>query len=63
MVASAVCSLLDGFSISGVDVMLYKEGTVEISNSGFNDTRVFSQDGIHQLKLVGQQLAVGKAFR
>ena len=62
MVASAVCSLLDGFSISGVDVM-YKEGTVEISNSGFNDTRVFSQDGIHQLKLVGQQLAVGKAFR
>ena len=58
-----VYSLLDGFSISSVDVMLYKGGTVDISNSGFNGTRIFSQDGINQLTLVGQQLAVGKAFR
>ena len=62
MVASAVCSLLDGFSISRVDVMLYKGGTGEISNTGSDGTRVFSQDGIHQLTLVGQQVTVGKAF-
>ena len=60
MVASAVCSLLDGFSISGVDVMLYKGGTGEITNT--DGSRVFSQDGIHQLTLVGQQVTVGKAF-
>ena len=31
-------SLLDGFSITSVDVILYKWGTGEISNTGSEDT-------------------------
>ena len=54
--ANAGCSLLDGFSITGVNVMLCKGGTGEISNTTSEDTRVFSQDGMHQLTLVVQQL-------
>ena len=33
-----VQSLLDGFSITSVNVMLYKWGTGEISNTGSKDT-------------------------
>ena len=37
MVPSVVCSLFDGFNISSVNVMLYKWGSGEISNTGSKD--------------------------
>ena len=42
--------------------MLYKWGTVEISNTGSEDTWVFFKEGMHQLALAGEQVTVGKAF-
>ena len=55
-------SLLDGFSINSVNVMLYKWGTGEIRNTGSEDTWVFLKGGMHRLALAGQQDTVGKTF-
>ena len=62
MVASPVCSLLDGFNITSVNVMLYNQGTAEISNTGSEDTWVFFKEGMHRLALAGKQVTVAKAF-
>ena len=55
-------SLLDGFSITSVNLMLYQWGIWEINNTGSEDILVFLKEGMDRLALAGQQVTVGKAL-
>ena len=63
VVAGAVRSLFDGFSVASIDIVFDEGGTGEVSNTGSKDTRVFLKNIIQWLTLVGQKVTLGKAIR
>ena len=63
VVAGAVRSLFDGFSVVSIDIVFDEGGTGEVSNTGSKDTRVFLKNIIQWLTLVGQKVTLGKAVR
>ena len=63
VMASARCSLFDGFSIASINIVFDKRGTGKVSNTGSEDTSVFLKKVVQPLTLFGQKVTLGKAFR
>ena len=61
MVAGAVRSLFDGFSVASINIVFHKGKTGEISNTRSKDTRFLLKDVIQPLTLIGQ-VTVNKSF-
>ena len=56
-------SLFNEFCIPSTDIVFDKDGTGKISNSGYEDTRVFLKHLVQLVTLVGEKVTLGKAFR
>ena len=55
VLAGAVHSLLDGFSITSINVMFDEGGTGEVSNIGSEDTRFLLKDVVQALTSIEQE--------
>ena len=63
VVSSLIYCLFYGFSIASINILFDKGVTGKINNTGSEDTRVFLKNIVQPLAMVGQKVALGKAFR
>ena len=62
VMAGALHSLCDKFSIASINIVFNKGNTGEVSNTGSEDTRVFLKDVVQLLTLIGQEVTLNKVF-
>ena len=62
LMAGTIHSMFDGFSVASINIVFNKGSTGEVSNTGFEDTRVFLKDVVQSLTFIGEEVTLNKAF-